>query len=557
MEESNTKRNSEQAGENSTAAVLNIEVDDVVDSSKAEEKSYMSYLFTAIELYRRYTFPSISNFDEKDLEKFHLSWVILIVFQSAFLAIILASFVSAYISATTKPYLAPNVPSIVIDKYCKTQPVSVTGYYYLDSGGNWDTSPNFVTGGAIYFLKAEGMQVNQAQYSTMMNYFANQMKTAAATASKRDVFWTYVAFSSLHYRYDVPGGNGVVYFGLYGDTSQIFSPSTSTLETVAFANMAGDGITTCTTSSCAQNGCNFVDSTPTGWSTTSTGTYVSSTIPLSGSDYSYSLPSQCSNAFSLQDFSNSKTSSSADFTFTFDLRSLTTALMINYQLSNSDTFPLKLVADFPQWFLTENSNEWQFLEDFGYYIDPYYPGMQPVVCNPTASSTTSLCLVNIGTGYIFPFISNQGYYNKAACFYNSYQTCSLNGYSESTNTNSWQSCSQTKFDSFLGSAYIGLLYLSFADAKNYQDSADISNALINMAKQLVTYSTTSPNTDQTLTNLAFNAMSTIANAIYNPLADPSTPTGCTGSGEPTSFVGAVTNAMTALCATAGGYKSST
>jgi len=82
---------------------------------------------------------------------------------------------------------------------CWEVPRTVTGLFTADKRGYWSTSPEARVNESIFSLLFSGTSITTDQYKMTMNAFAGRLEKVGTKQSRRDLMWSAVAWSSLHF----------------------------------------------------------------------------------------------------------------------------------------------------------------------------------------------------------------------------------------------------------------------------------------------------------------------------------------------------------------------
>lgn len=93
------------------------------------------------------------------------------------------------------------------------------------------------------------------------------------------------------------------------------------------------------------------------------------------------------------------------FSLVFDIRTLITAIAVNYGYTSLDTLVAIPNTSF-------NFTTFGTYVEAGWYYDPRYPGMAPISCTSNSPVRRAICIIGIGKTPAFPFMLHSGMNNS-------------------------------------------------------------------------------------------------------------------------------------------------
>lgn len=307
-------------------------------------------------------------------------------------AIFVAVFVPGFESEVRTKFLSPVGSGN--SRYCDDVTISNTGTFLATRTGYWQGSKSFAYSNASYAINLVNVQMDDDEfYSFMMSTYKELV--AAGTYTKTHnlgmnlLYWmSWVSVGESGQRYTM---TGCILF-----TILIFVHNTNICTLLSSLSFSGTPLVifnrehTVGTISNVQHDCNESS--------------IASFNPSSGiMQISYSLAAfsanpSCAGNGNINDFGYSETSRSSTFTVGFDIRTHITAVAVNSNVTKVED--LQLV----------HSNTQAVGEDQYYvasYIDPRYPGMDPVLCIHNKANVPS-CLLSVGDVYGIPVFNHNG-----------------------------------------------------------------------------------------------------------------------------------------------------
>lgn len=80
---------------------------------------------------------------------------------------------------------------------CNEVPVSVTGRYYADYDGNWQTNSHYSTNRSIFVLEFTGSEVTNDQYKRTMTNFNNKLNVLGTKFASRSLFYNTMILATF------------------------------------------------------------------------------------------------------------------------------------------------------------------------------------------------------------------------------------------------------------------------------------------------------------------------------------------------------------------------
>lgn len=132
---------------------------------------------------------------------FHICrmWFAYLFYQIAFFGFAAIFLFYQYTDARTSSFITLDNTAGV----CKSDPSSttccevptvVTGEFYADSNGNWDTQPGFQFTKANYGVNLKGLQYTSDQWTEVMKGIVTDVQQLGARGQYRDFAWNLVAW---------------------------------------------------------------------------------------------------------------------------------------------------------------------------------------------------------------------------------------------------------------------------------------------------------------------------------------------------------------------------
>lgn len=385
------------------------------------------------------------------------------------------------------PYRSNHDPN-----YCSSSPLSISKDFWVDQNGNWDSSPNYDSSNPVYMLKMDNARMESSEYSSMIKYFDSEMEKMSIKAAKRDAVWNYVAYSSFSIRYECSKGGSVTMY-LAGDASIVLGKSIK--YDASFLNDVDiyppyEGTTVFDVGSKKLNINFWVDYTGG-----EVGEPIVITEPIP--TILKIADKDCGFEFNL---GVAKTS--------IDVRSIATCLAVNYGLANyenlvnmGDLGKLKSIWEkaYPAEYAASSKlrQNLDILEhrQMGYYSDPFYPGMDPILCGNYDGKRSCALIVN--GQVILPVTSSMGAINlnrTYGCFYRYGQTRCSSASQDNCELNGGQN----------GQFYIGFIFIP----KSKSDNVETFGNLIEWQDIIYKFqSQSSDDYDEQFQDAAYNSMS--------------------------------------------------
>ena len=318
---------------------------------------------------------------------------------------------------------------------CFEVPAVVTGSYYADSDGNWNTDTAFTASKSVYRLDFLGTTISTDEYIATMQTFQKSMALLGDRCKIRDLAWNLMAWSTVNYEADngmsfyTTADLSVIFAGLQvvSFTTYSWQGECIPIDTVNNAPIAGaaggissDGkmLTMSYDFSMADGSPrggimdpigtpHFVDDTwgpcPTQWNPVKTWTY-------DVDEYEYSNYLDMAMDVSV------------------DIRSLFTAVAVNFGIiEETDLTEVKIEAPTMLKFWLKDD---ALFPPMKYFIDPFNAPMEPIACVPAGSAgydtetgTTGgtqhiFCTVPVHGNFVYPVIwgkSDKKYSSLSFC----------------------------------------------------------------------------------------------------------------------------------------------
>lgn len=166
-------------------------------------------------------FPSLSEFDEDDIDKKGFAFPVLLSYHLVVAAIFLAFFITGYISEMKQIYLAP-LKGNEHNSLCNQIPISVNNKFKVDLNGYWEGDNLYDASKAIYEVSFSRVNIDNNEYKEMMLKFQSEVKEVSLLGQSYDLQYNLVALASFNSYYEAKQ-SGSVSFRLVGDATVIFS----------------------------------------------------------------------------------------------------------------------------------------------------------------------------------------------------------------------------------------------------------------------------------------------------------------------------------------------
>ncbi len=304
---------------------------------------------------------------------------------------------------------------------CTTVPKSVTGSFGADSYGKWSSDSAYQANAEIYSLEFEASTLNIEEYETSMATFDASLKALGQRVGTRDLIFSIIAWTTLTL-YDT---DKKLTFSTTADIPSIFK----SLELAAFEVYSSNGY--CDPTALATTG-STADGSATGALMMPPSFYIhadgekvefSFELEVDDTDTDTGAFDMSQDPMFLEGFSpcidqfdpiytfdynenNFEYSGGEDtkFAMTLDLRSIFTAVSINYGI-----MPLSSMIEVR----STVSSMYDYLIDtvnYKFYVDPTRAPMTPIVCVPKGTTmadgstinTADFCLIQMGTNFVYP-----------------------------------------------------------------------------------------------------------------------------------------------------------
>jgi len=380
-------------------------------------------------------FPNVGDLEHSELKSNGVFYPMFFGFNGFYVIVFSLLFAFGFQQQKSEKFLAPYKPNHD-PNYCTSSPLSISRDFWVDSNGNWEGSANYDSSNPIYMLKMDNARMELSEYSSMIKYFDSEMERISLKAATRDSVWNYVAYSSYSIRYECSKGGSVSMY-LAGDASVVFGKSIkydATLLNGKDIYPPYEGTTAFDIGSSKLNINFWVDYTGG-----SIGEPIVIVEPIP--TILKIADNDCGFEFNL---GIAKAS--------IDVRSLSTVLAINYGLADyenlinmGDLGSLKSIwekeysSDYAAYSQLRQNLDILEHRKMGYYTDPFYPGMDPILCGNYDGKKS--CALMINGKVVLPVTSSMGPVNltqSAGCIYRYGQTrcssitdtpdnCELNG----------------------------------------------------------------------------------------------------------------------------------
>eukprot|EP01031_Cornospumella_fuschlensis_P026086 gene26086-31499_t len=277
---------------------------------------------------------------------------------------------------------------------CNTVPIAVSGTYLADVNGNWQGQPGFDESEALYSLTFSNFEINSnSQYEQMMSIFYSNLEAVNDLSANFNlgfnlILWTtYLQYYSVQdptaRNFSQVGHGQLQTFGLTGDSTVVF-------ELDHYRGAVGSAVGVC-----ALVGFTSYDQSNGDISLT----YENAT--------NFIQDPVCFAALRPENAGYSAQYSANVFQLNLDVRSLTVALGVNYNI-----VPLSSLQRVSRNLGAFSYNSTNFT--IGIYYDPKYSLMDGVVCieqtlpTPSAIFPTQLCFYSLGSILAFPVLNHDG-----------------------------------------------------------------------------------------------------------------------------------------------------
>lgn len=303
------------------------------------------------------------------------------IFTAALLFVVIVWI--TYDSNIKSIYLSPNDSG-----YCSPVDRPITGIYIADTNGSWNSNIFYDSSRAIYEFHFQEFQSNGSYWSDMilgenglqvaLQYVGNAMKTQPLSGNI--IYW--LAWVG---NFDVHGA--AQYLTFYSDVSVVFD-----------RQYVHGGISN------QQSDCNATSS-----SKYDVGSYVLSTV------YSYaefSTNPRCNLIVNPHTLGYDPLYDGDEFTLSYDVRSLVTALAINNQILGLAA--LRPVSDSLMPFEYKNTSY-----ATGLWYNPRFPGMNPIFCTINLSELNNVTR----SSNVSCFCKLSWYHRGSVALYGSFYVC--------------------------------------------------------------------------------------------------------------------------------------
>eukprot|EP01038_Epipyxis_sp_PR26KG_P009688 gene9688-13041_t len=336
---------------------------------------------------------------------FRWKWGFFGLYWLAFIVLMITFTAQQYVLGRTSTFITlDNTSGVCKDDpsstTCCEVPQSVTGSYLADSSGKWNTQTGFSYVNNIYQVTLLGLTFTNAQWKSVMNNIADQVKSIGNRGKSRDFSWNLVALSSFSAQNT---DQGLLQFFSSGSANIIFNKQ---YIGVAYAS--------------AKEQCQNVSSSVVYNSATS---YVSIDTELCDNPGGCGNISPCPSTISSVAMGYDTSSSLSSMTIRLNMQAITTALAVNMRMT-----PLNHLVEIPNdnarvALLNQMVKLGQLTNDqanrTSSYYDPNYAPVPPIYCIsqnapvfPTsytwAPGLTS-CFIRIGNILAYPVINSFGY----------------------------------------------------------------------------------------------------------------------------------------------------
>jgi len=123
-----------------------------------------------------------NSVDSQDLHKYKAKIPILFLYVAAFVASFAGLFSYSFTTDMSTKYLSPKDPKAPDSPNCKSDQISITGVYQIDTYGNWQGAEEFQSSRVAYEVRFQGFNGSYNDWKTISGEFEKDLNRVRETS---------------------------------------------------------------------------------------------------------------------------------------------------------------------------------------------------------------------------------------------------------------------------------------------------------------------------------------------------------------------------------------
>jgi len=167
-----------------------------------------------------------NSVDSQDLHKYKAKIPILFLYVAAFVASFAGLFSYSFTTDMSTKYLSPKDPKAPDSPNCKSDQISITGVYQIDTYGNWQGAEEFQSSRVAYEVRFQGFNGSYNDWKTISGEFEKDLNRVRETSlgmrnGHGDIAYSLLIPASYSFFKQMPSGSVQIY--LRADASYLFN----------------------------------------------------------------------------------------------------------------------------------------------------------------------------------------------------------------------------------------------------------------------------------------------------------------------------------------------